>query len=74
VPHYIPTHFLIGLAMLLGVGALLYIPSLATGKLGLQHQAAVRLAAKPLVFWPLLALVWASRLALVWAAGAAPFS
>lgn len=60
-----PIHLWPGLALLALAGALLYVPSLAAGKLRLQHQAASALAAEPAVFWPLLALVWLSRLALL---------
>jgi hypothetical protein len=67
------TQLWLGPAMILAAGALLIVPSLARGKLRLQHQAAVQLASRPLVFWPVLAFIAAGRLALLWAAcGARP--
>jgi hypothetical protein len=65
------TQLWIGPAMILAAGALLMVPSLASGKLRLQHHAAVQLASRPVVFWPVLAFIAAGRLALLWAASGA---
>ena len=62
------TQLWLGPVMILAAGALLLVTSLAAGKLRLQHRAAVRLAARPLAFWPVLAFIAAGRLALLWAA------
>ena len=70
------TQLWLGPVMILAAGALLTVPSLASGKLRLQHRAAVQLASRPLAFWPVLAFIAAGRLALFWAASGArtPFS
>jgi hypothetical protein len=76
VTGHFATQLWLGPVMILAAGALLTVPSLASGKLRLQRRAAVQLASRPLAFWPVLAFIAAGRLALFWVASGArtPFS
>ena len=69
------THPWLGGLILVGVAGALFGASLVTGKIRLQHRAALALASKPLAFWPVVAFIAAGRLALFWAAcgGKTPF-